>query len=253
MSIGDGGSVQVGYPFLLRGKETILGAILRIDPMGKNSMNGQYGIPPDNPLAQDQNTGALGEIYAYGFRNPHRITWSKSGEMLVFNIGQANIESINLIIPGQNYGWPTREGDFVFDPYGDLSKVYPLPANDSVYKITYPVAQYDHDEGMAISGGYEYWGTTIPLLKGKLLFGDIPTGRLFYLDMADIEQGKLAPIKEWRISIMGTQRTLKELCGTDRVDLHFGRDSRGELYILTKSDGKMYKLVSADFGPKNAQ
>ena len=245
IGIGDGGSVQVGYPFLLHGNEKIWGTILRIDPMGRNSANGQYGIPLHNPFAQNQNTKALGEIYAYGFRNPHRITWSKSGEMLAFNIGQANIESVNLIIPGHNYGWPIREGNFVFDPYGDLNKVYPLPANDSIYKITYPVAQYDHDEGMAISGGYEYWGTTIPQLKGKLLFGDIPTGRLFYIDMADVKQGKLAPIKEWKISINGTQRTLKELCGSDRVDLHFGRDSRGELYILTKADGKMYKIVSA--------
>jgi len=245
MSMGDGGAVQVGYPFLLHGIETILGSIIRIDPRGGNSLNGHYGIPPDNPFAQSQNTKALGEIYAYGFRNPHRITWSKSGEMLVFNIGQANIESVNLIAPGHNYGWPTREGNFLFDPNGDLSKVYPLPANDSIYKITYPVAQYDHGEGMAISGGYEYWGTTIPQLKGKLLFGDIPTGRLFYVDMATIKQGKQALVKEWKISVNGAQRTLKELCGTDRVDLHFGRDARGEIYLLTKADGRMYKIVSA--------
>ena len=245
MSIGDGGSVQVGYPFLLKGPERILGSIIRIDPLGRNSVNRQYGIPPDNPFAQNQNTKALGEIYAYGFRNPHRFTWSKSGKMLAFNIGQANVESVYLIVPGHNYGWPTREGYFLFDPNGDLGKVYPLPANDSMYKITYPVAQYDHGEGMAIAGGYEYWGTAIPQLKGKLFFGDVPMGRLFYLDIADIKQGKLALIREWKISINGTQRTLKELCGNSRVDLHFGRDSRGELYILTKSDGKMYKLVSA--------
>jgi glucose/arabinose dehydrogenase/mono/diheme cytochrome c family protein len=246
MSIGDGGSVQVGYPFLLHGIETIWGSILRIDPFGRNSTNGQYGIPLHNPFTRTQNPKALGEIYAYGFRNPHRMTWTKSGEMLVFNIGQANIESVNLVKPGHNYGWPTREGNFLFDPYGDLSKIYPLPSNDSSYNITYPVAQYDHDEGMAISGGCEYWGTTIPQLKGKLLFGDIPTGRLFYIEMADVKQGKLAPVKEWKISINGTNRTLRELCGNDRVDLHFGRDSRGELYLLTKADGKMYKIVSAD-------
>ena len=165
--------------------------------------------------------------------------------MLACNIGQANIESLYLIMPGHDYGWPIREGTFVFDPYGDLNKVYPLPANDSIYKITYPVAEFDHDEGKAISGGYEYWGTAIPQLKGKYLFGDIPSGRLFFIEMADVKQGKQAPIKEWKISMNGTQRTLKELCGSDRVDLHFGRDSRGELYILTKADGKVYKLVSA--------
>jgi glucose/arabinose dehydrogenase/mono/diheme cytochrome c family protein len=245
IGIGDGSSVQVGYPFLTHSIEKICGTILRIDPIKRNSANGQYGIPPDNPFAQNQNNKVLKEIYAYGFRNPHRITWSKSGEMLACNIGQNNIESINLIIPGHDYGWPIREGHFVLDPYGDLNTVYPLPGNDSIYKVTYPVAEYDHDEGKAISGGFEYWGTAIPQLKGKYLFGDIPTGRLFYIDVADVKPGKQVPIKEWKISINDTNSTLTNLCGSERVDLHFGRDSRDELYILTKADGKVYKLVGA--------
>ena len=149
-------------------------------------------------------------------------------------------------MPGHDYGWPIREGTFVLDPYGDITKVYALPADDSIYHITYPVAQYDHDGGWtAISGGYEYLGTTIPQLAGKFLFGDIASGRLFYIEMDDIQQGKQATIKEWKISINGTPKTLTELTGTDRADLHFGRDSRGEMYILTKTDGKLYKLMSA--------
>lgn len=67
--------------------------------------------------------------------------------------------------------------------------------------------------------------------------------------MADVKQGKQAPIKEWKISLNGTHRTLKELCGSERADLHFGRDSPGELYIFTKADGKVYKLVSATMKP----
>jgi len=63
--------------------------------------------------------------------------------------------------------------------------------------------------------------------------------------MADIKLGKQSGIKEWKVSIDGRVKTLKELCGNDRVDLHFGRDAKGELYILTKADGKIYKLVSA--------
>jgi hypothetical protein len=87
--------------------------------------------------------------------------------------------------------------DPTLDPHGDISKVYPLPANDSSYHISYPVAQYDHDGGWrAISGGYEYSGTTIPQLAGKFIFGDIASARLFYLEIADVKQGKLAPIKE---------------------------------------------------------
>lgn len=250
IGVGDGGSVENGYAFLVHRIEKIWGTILRIDPMGKNSINGQYGIPPNNPFAKNQNSKAVGEIYAYGFRNPHRITWTKSGEMLACNIGQGNIESLNLIMPGHDYGWPIREGTFVSsDLSGNLGKVSPLPANDSIYKITYPIAQYDHDEGIAISGGFEYWGTAIPQLKGKFLFGDIPTGMLFYINITDVKQGKQAPIKEWKILLNDIPRTLKEICGSERVDLHFGRDSHGELYILTKADGKVYKLVSATMKP----
>lgn len=245
IGIGDGASVQVGYPFLTRSKEKLLGSILCIDPLGNNSANGRYGIPPHNPFVHEKDTKTQKEIYAYGFRNPHRITWTLSGEMLACHIGQANIEAINLIRPGCDYGWPIREGSFVFNPYGDLNKIYPLPANDSIYKITYPIAQYDHDEGNAISGGYEYSGTTIPLLKDKFLFGDIPSGRLFYINASDVHSGKPINIKEWKVTLNGVAKTLKELCQNDRVDLHFGKDAYGELYIMTKADGKLYKLQSA--------
>lgn len=249
IGVGDGGSVENGYPFLAHSVDKVWGTILRIDPMGRNSINHQYGIPLHNPFANTENKKAVKEIYAYGFRNPHRITWSRSGKMLVCNIGQKNIEAIDIVAAGHDYGWPIREGSFVIEPYGDINKVYPLAKNDSIYKITYPVAQFDHDEGNAISGGFEYWGTDLPQLKGKFLFGDIPSGRLFYVDIADLTQGKQAPIKEWKVLVNHTVRTLKEICGSGRVDLHFGRDFKGELYILTKADGKVYKLGSATMKP----
>ena len=250
IGVGDGGSVEELYPFLAHSTEKIWGTIIRIDPMGKNSSNGQYGIPPNNPFAKNKDGKTLGEIYAYGFRNPHRITWSKSGQMLACNIGQANAESVNLVLPGHDYGWPIREGTYLLDPYGDITKVYPLPPNDSIYKVTYPVAYFDHDEGLAISGGFEYSGTAIPALRGKYLFGDIPSGRLFYIDMADVKQGKQALIKEWKVALNDSAGTAKKLCkGCERVDLHFGRDARGELYMLTKVDGKVYKLVNAAIKP----
>jgi glucose/arabinose dehydrogenase len=246
IGVGDGGCVDEGYPSLAHSKEKIWGTVIRIDPSGNNSANGQYGIPKDNPFAKNPNTKSVGEIYAYGFRNPHRITWSKAGQMLVSNVGGHNIESVNMVMPGQDFGWPIREGTFVLDPYGDITKVYPLPPDDSIYNITYPVAQYDHDKGgTAVSSGFEYWGTAIPSLRGKFIFGDIPSGRLFYIEMADIKQGKQATIKEFSITVNGIQKTLTSLCGNDRVDLHFGRDAKGELYILTKPDGKVYSLVNA--------
>jgi glucose/arabinose dehydrogenase/mono/diheme cytochrome c family protein len=246
IGIGDGGSVESGYKALVHSPEKIWGTIIRIDPMGRNSANGQYGIPADNPFVNNPNSKTVKEIYAYGFRNPHRITWTSSGKMLVCNIGQRNIESLDLVMPGHDYGWPLREGTFLnLEVHENLGKVAPLPANDSVYKITYPVAQYDHDEGDAISGGFEYTGTTIPELKGKYLFGDITSGRLFYVNVADLKQGRQATIKEWKVSLNDSLTTLESICGSNRVDLHFGKDAHGELYILTKPDGKVYKLVSA--------
>ena len=245
IGVGDGGCVENGHASLAHSIEKIWGTIIRIDPSGRNSSNGQYGIPRSNPFTNNHTSKVLPEIYAYGFRNPHRISWSKSGSMLVCNVGQAKIESVDLVLPGHDYGWPIREGTFLLNTYGDLNKVYPLPPDDSIYHVTYPVVQYDHDEGKAICGGYEYWGNAIPALKGKYFFGDIPKGRLFYVNMADIKPGSQATIKEWKVSVRGIVKTLTELCGTDRVDLHFGRDAQGELYIMTKPDGKVYRMKSA--------
>ena len=244
IGVGDGGSVELGYPFLVQSMDKIWGKILRIDPIGRNSVNGNYGVPATNPFAGKDKSKFLAEIYASGFRNPHRMTWTKSGKMLVSNIGQANIESINEINAGHNYGWPIREGTFVIDPQADINNLYPLPANDSIYDITYPIAQYDHDEGKAVSAGYEYTGSKIPQLAGKYLFGDIPTGRLFYIDLKDINTGSQVIIKEYGVSLNGVARTLRQVCGNNRVDLHFGKDSAGEIYILTKADGKVYKITS---------
>jgi glucose/arabinose dehydrogenase/mono/diheme cytochrome c family protein len=244
IGVGDGASIQLGYPFVAHGKDRIWGSLLRIDPLGSNSANGKYGIPSSNPFFNPTPEKSVKEVYAYGFRNPHRFTWTKNNELLVINIGQANVESLYKIKAGDNCGWPYREGPFEFDPRGDLNKVYPLPVNDSIEKIKYPVARYDHDEGAAISGGYEYTGKMIGVLKNKYVFGDIPSGRLFYIEISDLQKTS-APIKEWKITINGRPATLKELCGSDRVDLHFGRDMNGELYILTKADGKLYKLKAS--------
>ena len=245
VGIGDGGSSEIGYPLTSENPNGIWGSIIRIDPSGHNSKNGQYGIPPNNPFAQKDSDKYVREIYAYGFRNPHRISWSKSGQMIAVNIGQTNIESVNLVLPGHFYGWPLREGTFTERFFNETGKIYPLPPNDSIYHITYPVAQFDHDEGTAICGGFEYRGNSIPELKGKFLFGDIASGKLFFVNMKDLQPGKQATIKKWNITYKGQATTLVKLSGNNRVEMRFGMDSKGELYILTKADGKVYKLVAA--------
>ena len=245
IGVGDGGSAENGYPFLCHSTEKIWGSVLRIDPSGNNSTNGHYGIPESNPFAKSDNPKTVKEIFAYGFRNPHRITWGKSGQLFVSNVGHHNVESLYLIRSGSDSGWPIREGTFVIDPSQNMHNIYSLPSNDATFNITYPVAQYDHDEGNAIAGGFEYRGKALPQLVGKFVFGDIVKGRLFYVEMKDLKLGSQAPIKEWQVSLDGQIKTLSELCGAEKVDERFGRDSKGELYITTKPDGKIYRLVSA--------
>jgi glucose/arabinose dehydrogenase/mono/diheme cytochrome c family protein len=241
IGIGDGGCVENGFPPLAHDPSKPWGTIFRIDPGGKNSANGKYGIPADNPFVKDKDK--LKEIYAYGFRNPHRITWTRDGRMLASNIGQANIESLNMILPGRDYGWPIREGTFLINTYGNINKAHELPADDNTFKIMYPVAEYDHDEGKAISGGYEYTGSKVKDLKGKYIFGDINNGRLFYVETKELKPGSQAEIKEMRASVNGKISKLSELSGNERVDLRLGRDNKGEIYVLTKPDGKIYRIT----------
>lgn len=248
IGIGDGGSAERGILHINRGPENIWSSIIRIDPAGRNSANGKYGIPENNPFVKSRNPKALGEVYAYGFRNPHRITWTKSGMMLSSNIGQHNIEELNLILPGHNYGWPTREGSFVINLRESTRRLYPLPEG-AEGEMDYPVAEYDHDEGNAIIGGYEYWGSTIPELEGKYLFGDMVNGRLFYVDVADIQRGKQAQMKEFQVSLNGKRTSFKSLCDDERLSLRFGRDHLGEIYISTMPDGKVYRLTGAQHAP----
>ena len=241
IGVGDGGSTTTGHYLASPRPHRIWGSILRIDPSKRNSANKQYGIPPSNPFADS--TGFAGEVYAFGFRNPHRISWDKAGKMFAVNIGEHSIESVNLIEPGHFYGWPIREGTFLESFSNKSGHVYPLPVDDSTYHVTYPVAELDHGEAAALTGAFEYEGSAVPELKGKLVFGDIGTGKLFYIQAADVKQGKQAIIKKWSISLNGKRTSPAELCGRSRVDMRLGMDAHGELYILTKADGKIYELM----------
>jgi glucose/arabinose dehydrogenase/mono/diheme cytochrome c family protein len=243
VGIGDGGSAESGYPHLCHDIKRIWGTVLRIDPRGSDGTKGRYGIPPGNPFASKTEPGVVREIFAYGFRNPHRISWTKKGQILVGNVGHHMIEALYMIKAGDDCGWPLREGTFQIDPSQNMYNIYPNPGSDGEFNFTYPVAQYDHDEGNAFSGGYEYQGSAIPALQGKYVFGDIVNGRLFYVEVNDLKVGSQAPIREWQVAVDGVTKTLKELCGADKVDERFHIDRQGELYISTKPDGKIYKLT----------
>lgn len=240
LAMGDGGA-GIRYPFLCDTKEHVWTSVLRIDPSGSNSANGQYGIPADNPFVEEPE--AVHEVWARGFRNAHRISWDRtgSGKMFITNIGQHSVEEVNLGIAGGDYGWPNREGTLLFDPMANPELVYPLPEQDSGY--VYPVAQYDHDEGNAISGGFVYAGTEVPQLKGKYVFGDIPRGKVFYAEVDEMELGQQAPVYALSLELEGQPTDLVSITNSRRVDLRFGVDAAGELYLFTKANGTLYKVV----------
>ena len=258
IALADGGSD--GFPVsetdpLDNGQNlnTPLGKILRINPNGKNSANGKYGIPEDNPFVNDGDS-TLGEIWVYGLRNPHRFSWDTggNGKMLAADTGQAFIEEVNLIVKGSNYGWGNREGTWVIKEDND-SELFDLPKNDARYNYTYPVAQYDHDipkdyEGfyaIAITGGYVYRGKAIPELVGEYIFADFGSdARFFHVPVDELVNGKQAQIKELRLFDGQKSASFLEIIGSKRSDVRFGIGEDKEIYVTSKSDGKVRKLVS---------
>ena len=258
IALADGGSD--GFPVsetdpLDNGQNlnTPLGKILRINPNGKNSGNGKYGIPEDNPFVNDGDS-TLGEIWAYGLRNPHRFSWDTggNGKMLAADTGQAFIEEVNLIVKGSNYGWGNREGTWVIKEDND-SELFDLPKNDARYNYTYPVAQYDHDipvsyEGfyaIAITGGYVYRGKAIPELVGEYIFADFGSdARFFHVPVDELVNGKQAQIKELRLFDGQKSVSFLDIIGSKRSDVRFGIGEDEEIYVTSKSDGKVRKLVS---------
>ena len=242
--IGEGGSWFRGIYNNINRLDSLLGTIVRIDPSGNNSSNGNYGVPESNPWAGDDNENTLGEIWALGFRNAHRLTWQIQGnkQLLATDIGERDVEEINIVEEGRNYGWPFREGTWEFQIDPNKLGLLPLPPDDSGY--TYPVAQFDHKDGSAIIGGYIYHGSNHPLLKGKYLFGEVVLGHLFFAESAELELGKLAKIHKLRLNYEGKESTMQEIAGPGRVDLRFGIDHEGELYIMEKANGRIYKIIS---------
>jgi glucose/arabinose dehydrogenase len=234
ISIGDGGFADdnaPGHGPTGNGQNpaNILGTVVRIDPLGSDSANGRYGIPASNPFVTDATR--LDEIYAFGFRNPFRfsfdvdpatgaVTPGTTGQLIVADVGQNQIEEIDIVTPGGNFGWNQKEGSFRFDAgavFGDLVGVPP--------GLIDPVLEYDHDEGISVIGGFVYRGSAIPELVGKYVFGDFsnagfftPGGRLFVGDL--------------------TTGLIEELTlGLDDRALGlfvkgFGQDADGELYVL---------------------
>jgi hypothetical protein len=250
--------------------DSIMTAILRFDPRSPAATKGakglgDYTVPMANLFAADGDPKTLGEIYAYGFRNAHRLSWDADGTMFASDIGMNHIEEINIVRNGGNYGWMMREGHWENGRWrgGVLSQLFALP--DDVLSgsekdgLIYPVAMYDHDEGLAITGGFAYQGR-IAALTGKFVFGDIQNGRLFAVDVAAMKKADdgipqtVASIEEIQLYVRDGTGTpigvsMRELVdrtmggSISRVDLHIARTGDGELLLTSRQDGTIRMLV----------
>jgi cytochrome c2 len=243
LGIGDGGSNNIKLPELCHSPKSLLGTIIRIDPMGKNGVFDSYGIPSDNPFANKTEQGIQKEIYAFGFRNPHRFAWF-DGKLLAADVGEANIEEINLVEKGRDYGWSNQEGAWGVKTKIDKTIVFEISETEK-RKYTLPIAQYDHNEGKAISGGFVYKGY-LKVLENKYFFGDIVTGQLYFMDTENLKKDN--EIFSVNIISEGKEIALKELANLKRAHLRIGFDAdSGDLFIMTKNDQTMRKVKKAYF------
>lgn len=229
-------------------QSTLQGSILRIDTSDdceRMSLSGQ--------AVEITSQGCSPEIWAYGFRHPQHFSWDADKRMFIIDIGDGYIEEVNLGIAGGNYGWPLREGTYGYTDGLVYSGLVADLKDLFTHNFIHPVAQYDHDnEGHAIGSGFVYQGKHIPELRGKYVFSDIPTGKVFYIDTHDLRPGEPTEIKELRLSFDGQERALIDMVDFGphhtertplRADSRLGIDAAGELYLLTKMDGWIRKLV----------
>jgi glucose/arabinose dehydrogenase len=212
VSTGDGSSGSDTHETGQR-IDDLQGSMLRIDvdhpDPGRN-----YGVPRDNPFVD--RPGARPEVWAYGLRNPWRVSYDrKSGQLWVGNNGQDAWEQVYLIQKGGNYGWSVVEGGHVF-----LEGRKPGPD-----PILPPAADHSHSEARSMTGGRVYRGTRLPELDGVYVYGDWSTGRV------------------WGVRHDGKKATWhRELVDTPFNITGFGTDHAAELYIIDQASGGFYRL-----------
>ena len=254
MGVADGGSG--GDPLrLAQNLSSGFGKIFRIDPLGSGSANGKYGIPASNPFVNDGNAATLGEIYAYGVRNPQRFAWdSRNGNLFLADIGQNIVEEVSLVTAGANLGWNEWEGSYKFISRQEVSLANPR----SDAKVTYPVVEYGQPDPLlqpssAVTGVIVYRATAIKGLANLVLFGDNPSGEVFYFNADRLPQGGQDSIRRVLFVHNGTAKTLLEIIkeknaaegrpAATRADLRFGTGPNSQVFLLNKRDGTIRVLV----------
>jgi glucose/arabinose dehydrogenase len=216
---GDGGSG--GDPANnAQNPNSLLGKILRIDVESPGVTT--YAIPSTNPFGVDKDPNNLvrDEIWAWGLRNPWRFSFDRqSGDLFIADVGQGSYEEINYqpasSTGGENYGWRIMEGSQPFLSNG----------NDTAGLIL-PVAEYDHSQGISVTGGYVYRGTADPRLQGIYFYGDFGSGRI------------------WGLRRNTTGWETQMLLDSPYAVSTFGEDQQGNLYLADYFGGTIYQVTT---------
>jgi glucose/arabinose dehydrogenase len=214
IALGDGGGQndQFGNAQNLN---SLLGKLLRIDVDGTPAAGRAYAIPADNPFA---NGGGAPEIWAIGMRNPWRISFDRAWhDLYIGDVGGGNWEEIDRQPPdapgGLNYGWPIMEGRHC------------LAGSCTIEGYVQPIAEYSHDLGCSVIGGYVYRGEVYPEFQGVYVFGDWCSGRIFTLD------------------VDGETMTPRNVLESGLQVSSFGEDEAGEIYVVDFAGGGLYRVV----------
>jgi hypothetical protein len=259
IAMGDGASGG-GDPDPLGSGQNVsnpFGAILRIDPLGSDSANGNYGIVPENVFSADHDEATLPEIFCHGLRNPQRFSWdAATGSQYIADIGHDVMEEVNLAVNGANYGWALKEGSQLIG-----SGVLP--------GLTDPIAEYDHlnfvtepkpsNANRAITIGDVARGTLIFGLEGRLLVADFQSGVILTLDIKDLQKNGQGGFEEILVhegdhfpkrvlEVINGSRLLKGLSTVDRADLRFSVNTPGRIFLINKQDG-IIRRIRPDSAP----
>ena len=234
IGLGDGGSG--GDPQNnAQNPRSLLGKMLRIDVGVDDGDRRGYRVPDDNPFVDGEPMAALGEIWAFGLRNPWRYSFDDgtggTGALVIADVGQSTREEVNWEprgAGGRNYGWRLREGRSTFDPR--------LPA--AYLPLTDPIHEYPRSDGQSITGGLVYRGAALdPMFNGRYFFADYVAGRVYSIGIALDERQEATAVDLLVLTdILG---------GTDELGLisSFGVDADGEIYIVSYSRGRILKVV----------
>lgn len=208
VGMGDGGSARDPFNNGQR-LDALLGKLLRIDV----DADAPYGIPADNPFVR--RSGARGEIWAYGLRNPWRFSFDRAtGRLLLADVGQNAWEEVDLIERGGNYGWRIMEGAHCHIPARGCPSA----------GLTPPIAEYQTSLGCSVTGGYVYRGKAVPDLAGRYVFGDYCSGQI------------------WTLSEQTGRWVMAPLLGSGARISSFGEDEQGEIYVVDHQ-GTVYRVV----------